>query len=173
MAKRLFSAVNITFTGSANNAQATSGGYMSIVGGSATQVIDVLEIMVGGLASASTLGGFQFVRQGTLGTGGASALAAPNSDGPMHAATAALAAPAVTAVAYVTNQVIPSNATTDARISLALNTFGGIIRWNAAPTQQFTISTATAPLGGSVLFNSTSGGGATSLANAHIIYEPY
>ena len=173
MAKRLFTSVANAFTATAANAQASSGAYMALTGSSSTQTTDVLEIMVGGMATSSTLGGFQFARQSTAGTGGASALAAPNSDGPMHFATAALASAVTAAVAYVTNQPITSNSTTDARISLALNGFGGILRWNAAPGQQYTLVGNTGPGGGGILYNSTSGSGATCAANAHIIYETY
>jgi hypothetical protein len=103
MAKRLFF-FSGSFVASAANAQATSAGYLSILGGSTTQSIDILEILVSGMAAASALGGFAFTRQSTLGTGGASALAAPASDGPADSNTAALAAPAVTATAYVTSR---------------------------------------------------------------------
>lgn len=173
MAKRLFTSAAVTFTASAAGSQATSGGYMSMVGGSATQLIDVLEIFISGKATASTVAGMVFARQSTLGTGGATALAAPHSDGPVHPATAALAAPPVTAVAYVTNQPIGSNTVTDAKLNLGLNLFGGIVRWNAAPTQQWSILSATAPLGGALLWNSSTAGGSSGLADAHIIYEPY
>jgi len=146
---------------------------MSLTGASATQITDILEVMFSGKATASTVAAIDLARQGTLGTGGASALAAPNSDGPAHFATAALAAPVVPAVAYVTNQVIPSNAATDAKLNLALNLFGGIVRWNASPTQQWTMVGNTAPGGGSVLWNNSSGGGSSGLGDAHIIYETY
>ncbi|HYT45878.1 MAG TPA: hypothetical protein VEP90_26360 [Methylomirabilota bacterium] len=175
MAKRIFYAAPANWTATAANAQATSGQYMSILGSSSTQVTDILEVLISGMSTTSTLGSFQLVRQGTLGTGGASALASPSSDGPANPATAALASTVTTAIAYVTNQVIPSNVTTDARLNLALNTFGGIIRWNAAPTQQYTISGNAAPGGACVLYNTSSTGvsGATAQANAHIIYETY
>jgi hypothetical protein len=172
MAKRLFFASQ-SFVGSAAGAQATSGAYMSIVGGSATQLIDILELLVSGQAAASALGGFCLTRQSTLGTGGNTAIAAPTSDGPMNSNTAALAAVPVTAIAYVTNQVIPSAATTDSHLNLGLNTFGGILRWNAAPFQQWTQYGSAVTVGASVLYNSTSYFGATANANAHMMYEPY
>lgn len=172
MAKRLFFA-SLSFVATAAAAQATSAGYMGLVGGSATQTVDVLEILVSGMAAASALGGFAFTRQSTLGTGGASALAAPNSDGPMDSNTAALAAPPVSSVAFVTNQVIPSAVTSDAHLNLGLNSFGGIIRWNAAPFQQWTQFGSAVTVGASVLYNSSSYFGATANANAHIMYEPH
>lgn len=173
MAKRIFTTAGLTWTATAAGSQATTSGNMAMVGGSATQVTDILEVLFSGKATASTVAAIELARTGTVGTGGATALAAPHSDGPLHAATAALAAPVVTAIAYVTNQTIPSNTVTDAKIQLGLNLFGGIIRWNAAPTQQWTMSTATAPLGACVLWNSSTAGGSTGLGDAHIIYETY
>lgn len=172
MAKRSFFG-SLTFTATAAGSQATTSGYMGVVGGSTTQSVDVLEILISGMAAASALGGFCFTRQSTLGTGGASALAAPNSDGPLDSNTAALAAPPVTSVAFVTNQVIPSAATSDAHLNLGLNSFGGILRWNAAPFQQWSQYGSAVTVGASVLYNSTSYAGATAAANAHIMYEPH
>lgn len=173
MAKRAFTSANITYTASAAGS-ATAGAtatFMALKGASGTQTTDVLEILVSGKASASTIAAFEFNRVSTLETT-PTALAAPNSDGPMHPATAALAAPVVPFVAATTGPT-PSNTVTDARLNLALNTFGGIIRWNAAPTQQWTIVGNTAPFGESILWNNSSAGGVTSLADAHIIYETY
>jgi hypothetical protein len=173
MAKRVFNMASTTMTATAANAQATSAQYMSLVGASATQTFDILEVLISGTSLTSAVLGTTLARQGTLGTGGASALAANNSDGPAHPATAALAAPVVTAVAYVTNQAIPSNAATDAHYNLALNAWGGIVRWSAAPTQQLTCVGSSAPGGSAVLWNNSSSGGTTTTASAHIVYEPY
>lgn len=171
MAKRVFTSAGLTYTASAAGSAAASSTYMAIKGGSSTQVTDVLEIFLSGKATSSTVAAMEFDRASTLETT-PTALAAPHSDGPMHPATAALAAPVVTFVAASTGPT-PSNTVTDARLNLGLNLFGGIIRWNAAPTQQWTISTATAPGGESVLWNSSTAGGSSGLADAHIIYETY
>jgi hypothetical protein len=173
LAKRIFTSANITYTASAAGS-ATAGSsatFMALKGGSATQTTDVLEILVSGKATSSTVAAMNFARASTLETT-PTALAAPHSDGPLHPATAALGAPVVTFVAASTGPT-PSNTVTDAHLNLALNLFGGIIRWNAAPTQQWTIVTATAPLGESLLWNSSTAGGSTGLADAHIIYETY
>jgi hypothetical protein len=173
MAKRVFNMASTTMTATAANAQATSGQYMSLVGSTATQTFDILEVLLSGTSLTSAVLGTTLARQGTLGTGGATALAANNSDGPSHPATAALASPVVSAVAYTTNQAIPSNATTDAHYNLGCNSWGGIVRWNAAPTQQCTCVGSAAPAGSIVLWNNSSSGGTTTTATAHIVYEPY
>lgn len=173
MAKRLFTSAGVTYTASAAGS-ATAGStntFMAIKGGSGTQMIDILEVLVSGKATASNVAAFELNRVSTLETT-PTALAAPQSDGPMHPATAALAAAPVSFVAASTGPT-PSNTVTDARLNLALNSFGGIIRWNAAPTQQYTMLGNTAPLGEAILWNSSTAGGSTTLADAHIIYEPY
>jgi hypothetical protein len=172
MAKRLLF-VSGSFAATAAGAAATNNGLLSIVGGSTTQNIDILECLVSGMAAASALGGFVLTRQTSLGVGGINALASPNSDGAMDPNTAALAAAPVTSAGYVTTQPTPSNVATDAHLNLGLNSFGGILRWNAAPFQQWQQYGNAVTIGASILYNSTSYFGATANASAHIMYEPH
>ena len=171
MAKRAFIAGGQTFSAQAYTAALTSATYMALKGGSGTQLVDVLEVLISGMATASTVAAMQLTRASTVETT-PTALASPNSDGPMHPATAALAAPPVSFVAAGTGPQA-SAVTTDAKLNFGMNLFGGIVRWNAAPTQQWSILGNTADLGEAILFNSSSGGGSSGAANAHIIYEPY
>src|SRR5260221_13850264 len=149
---------------------------MNIQGISPTQVIDWDEVLISGQDSASVIGNFLVVPISTMGAT-FTALAAPNSDGPMQSG----ATPVVhnTYIA-ATTEPVPSNAVTAPHINVGLNTFGGIIRWNAAPTQQFTlignaIFAAGPPVtfGQAILLNMSAGTGASTTANVHIIYEPY
>lgn len=171
MAKRIFTALSLTFTAGAASAALTGNTYMAMTGGSATQVSDVLEVLISGKETASVVAATELARTIFAGTTPA-ALAAPHSDGPANPATAALAATVTTWVSGNTSPFV-SNLTTDAKLNLGLNLFGGIIRWNAAPTQQWTLSGASAPGGVSVLFNSSTAGGASGKLDAHIMYEPY
>jgi hypothetical protein len=171
MAKRAFNAGGLTFTAQAYTTALTSSTYMGLKGGSSTQLIDVLEVLVSGMATASTVAAMQLTRASTVETT-PTALASPNSDGPLHPATAALAAPPVSFVAASTGPQA-SAVTTDAKLNFGMNLFGGIVRWNAAPTQQWSILGNTADLGEALLFNSSTAGGSSGAANAHIIYEPY
>ena len=178
MAKRLFTTQNLTWTQSnAGTAIGTSSTYMAIKGGNGTAIIDVLEILISGLASASTLGGFIFSRVTTLeAAAGGSALttsAPKSSDGLMNPSGQAVTNPVVVFNAASTTGVTPSNVVTNADLNLGLNMFGGILRWNAAPTQQWWIVGNTTTTGESVLYNCSTAGGATGLASAHILYEPY
>jgi hypothetical protein len=173
MAKRVFFVGGQTYTAQAFTTNLTTLTYMALKGGTATQLLDVLEVKVTGMATASAVGAMLLCRASTLEAGAPTALASPNSDGPMHPATAALANVPVSFVTAATNGPQASAVTTDGKIDCGLNFFGGIYRSNFAPTQQWSILGNTADLGESVLFNSSTAGGANGAANAHIIYEPY
>jgi hypothetical protein len=169
MAKRIFQAPNWTPTATADTTAHANGTYMALKGGSGTQLIDVLEVEVGGLAGSSAPTILQLARASTIETT-PTALAAPNSDGPAHPATAALAAPPVSFVAAATGPQ-RSAVTSDARLNFSMNAFGGVIRWVAAPFQQWSILGNTAALGESILSAFT--GGTPGALSAHIMYEPY
>lgn len=172
MAKRIFYTANQSWTATAvNTVMAANATFMGMQGGNATQICDMLEFLISGNASASTVGGFVFapasVVGATLSIAGTGA-----SDGPMNTSATALG---TAFVSYNTATTRPTTytAATVPVVNLGLNLFGGIIRWNAAPTQQVTSIGNVANTGSWVLFNSSTSGGITGSANAHIIYEPY
>jgi hypothetical protein len=170
MAKRVFQAVNFTPTATADAAALANATYMAVKGGSSTQLNAIVEISATGLAaSASSPTILQFARHSTIATT-PTALAAPNSDGPAHPSTAALAAPPVTFVAAGTGPQ-RSAATTDARLDIGLNAYGGKVRWVAAPTAEFYLLGNTASLGEASLSAFT--GGTVGAISAHIMYEPF
>lgn len=174
MAKRIFM-TNLTWATQALNAAVAGTNTMNIQGTTATQIVDIDECLISGLATASTIGNFTVVPMSTMGATFA-ALVAPNSDGVMQSnATPVVQNTYISA----TTQPIPSNAVTAPHLNLSINTFGGIVRWNAAPTQQFTmignaVFAAGPPstFGGAILLNLSTSGASTP-AQAHIIYEPY
>lgn len=169
MSKRSFASNNwTTGAGTADNAQVTSGSYQSLDPGSASQIIQVQEIFIGGLSTSSAVQNMQFRRTGTAGTGGASALASPNSDGPLNTFAAAIVSIPIAAVAYVTNQPIPTNTATIARLNLPFNSFGGIVRWTAFPGEEFWMI-GTGNNQAATLSNNT--GSASGSVSSHLIYE--
>lgn len=171
MAKRVFTSANLTFTATAAGTAATSSTYLALKGGAATQLIDVLEVFISGKATASTVGAHNLARASTLETT-PTAIAAPHSDAAMFSNATALSSTVVPFVAASTGPT-PSNTVTDAKLQFGMNLFGGLIRWNASPTQQWQIIGNVAPGGESVLWNSSTAGGSSGNADAHIIYEPY
>jgi hypothetical protein len=170
MAKRLFQVPNWTPSAAADAAALASASYMALKGGSTTQRIDFLEVYVNGMAAASAPTALCLARTITALGVTPTALAAPASDGPADPASAALAAPPVSYTAAATGPQ-RSNLTTDARLNLGINAFGGSFRWNAAPGQQWVM------LGNSVGFGETlissQNVGAPGAVNAHLEYEPY
>lgn len=169
MAKRVFQASNFTPTATADAAALSNATYMALQGGSGTQLINVEEILVSGFAGASSPTILQFARDSTVGAT-VTALAAPNSDGPMHPSTAALGAAPVSFVAAGTSPQ-RSNSTSNPRLNLGLNAFGGIIRWQCAPREEWGILGNTAALGESSLSAFT--GGTPGAISAHMVYEPF
>ena len=171
MAKRVVANVSKTWAPTANNVAVTQ--WIAVKGGSATQIIDCLEFLISGMAASSVPMSIQTAYSSTLGGTPTLPPALPDSDGPMIVNATALAA-TVAAYTAATTGPTPNSASTLPRLNLGLNVFGGIIRWNAAPTQQWQMSGLAAPGAESVLSNITAASGAASaLAQAHIIYEPY
>lgn len=167
MAKRSFSAASYTPTATADTTALANSTHQSIGASGATARLNVLEIYLGGQASASSINLMQFARNSTVGV--ASALVAPNTDGPMDTATAALAAVPIT---YTLATTPPQRtvSTAAARLTLSLNTFGGIVRWVAAPGEEWGITGVTVNVSESSLSAYT--GGSAGLLGSHIIYEP-
>lgn len=171
MAKRIFQVINWTPAPTADAATLANNTYMGIKGNTTTQYLDFLEFMLEGMAGASTPLPMTFARSQQLAATPGTPLVAPTSDGPMNPFTAPLAAAPVPFVTATTGGQ-RSAAVTDAKLTLGLNAFGGIVRWNAAPGQQFSSfgNTATAPAGESYL--SMQNAGSAGPINSHIIYEP-
>jgi hypothetical protein len=166
MSNRTFSVPNFTPTAIADTTALTNGAHMSIGAGAALQGVKVKEISVSGLATASTVNEMMFARNSTIGVT-PTALAAPNSDGPnISFATA----PATLAKTFVAAATPPqrSATTTNARLNLAHNAFGGGAKFQPYPGDEWIIFGVTADISESSLSCLVNGGGAVE---AHIIYE--
>lgn len=170
MAKRIFAAQSYTPTATADTATTLANGTYQAIGASgATAGLQVSEIYIGGQASASSINLGVFARDHVLGAT-LTALAAPNSDGPMSTLTAALAAPPLTFVAATTPPQ-RSILTTAARLNLSMNAFGGIVRWVAYPGEEWAIVGVTVDVSESSLSCYT--GGSAGLVGSHLVYEPW
>lgn len=170
MAKRIFQAATFTPTAQADGGALTNATYMDLGAGSTTQVLEVLEIYVGGQApSTSSPCILQFARDLVL-PATPTALAAPNGDGQMDGLSAA---PATTPVACVAAATGPSrtNTATTARLNLSMNAFGGAVKYQANRGEGWRIVGTAVSVSGSSLSAFT--GGSVGLIGAHIIYEPY
>jgi hypothetical protein len=166
MAQRIVSITTITPTATADTTNLVDATYPFLLqGGSSTQRIKVNEIFMAGQAGSSSPT-FMIV-------GRDSTVCATNSDGTgqtdaaMDAATAALAAPALTGN---TNTTKPQRSSTLHLQNLSFNAFGGLVRYVPAPGQEATVVGNTASLGEISLSAFT--GGTPGAMGCHMIYEP-
>ncbi len=138
---------------------------MAILGGSSTQRTDISEIVLGGLAGASSPMAMVLARDSTIGAT-LTALTTAQSDGPTDPATAALAAPTQPFCASTTK---PQRSSSAGRMMMPFNAFGGLYRWSAEPFGEFGMLGNTASLGEVSLSAYT--GGTAGLMASHIKYE--
>ncbi len=166
MGKRVFHASSYTPTATADTTNLANATYQGLGANSALIGLSVLEIYVGGQASASAVNTQVFARDSTIG-GSLTTLAAPNSDGPMTGGGAA-----AIALSFISAGTNPqrSAAITSAKLALTLNAFGGIVRWVAAPGEEWGIFGVTVNISESTL--SCGAVGTAGLVGSHIVYEP-
>jgi len=175
MAKRSFSNAGTAWANVADGAALTANQYMHITGGAASQLVNVMEVYIGGQATSSTVSPFLLARESSLGTGGASAVASPFADGGLASNITALVSGSTVIVAhsFVTLQPQRASTVTLGRLNLTLNCFGGIVKWTAAPGEEWQILGTVTTSVDSVLSVSNANSGAAGSAGAHIIYEPF
>lgn len=169
MAKRSFSVATWTPTATADTTNLANNTFMSIGASGAAAGLNVIEIFIGGQATSSTVNYMTFARDSTV-VATPTALVAPATDGPLNTMTAALAAVPITCN-FAGTAPQRSVATTAARLQLSLNVFGGIIRWVAAPGEEWGIVGVTVNVSESTLSAYT--GSTAGLIGAHVIYEPF
>jgi hypothetical protein len=167
MAKKVFQVPSFTATATADTTNFAHGTYLAITSGGATNRVVVSEIYMGGQSAASNVNIMMFARNSTIGAT-PSALVAPNSDGPLDAGTSAPSAPAVGFVSSVT-AAQRSAVVSSARLALTYNSFGGIVRWVAAPGYEWVIYGTSTNASESSLSGYTGGG--SGVMGAHIVYE--
>lgn len=166
MAKRSMQVRTLTPTATADTTNLVDQTYLGVIqGGSATQRINVIEVMLTGQAGSSAPSIIGLARDSTIGV---TATGGNHTDAALDGSTAALAAPPVVGNGFTTK---PQRSSTLWLLNLAFNAFGGIVRWVAAPGEEITVITATQPLGEVSLSAFT--GGTTGLMGSHVIYEPF
>lgn len=166
MAKRSVSVTTITPTATADTTNLVDATYPCLVqGGSSTQRVNILEVYMGGQGGASTPTFMLLARDSTVAA--TNSLGSGQTDAALDAATAALAAPALTGN---TNTTKPQRSATLHLLNLTFNAFGGIVRWVAAPGEEISTVGNTASLGEVSLSAFT--GGTPGAMGVHLVYEP-
>jgi len=167
IAQYVFNANSWTPTATADTTNLADNTYMAVQGGSATIMHKFIEIYMGGENSASALNIICFGRD-TVVEATPTALTTKQSLTPLNPA-----AIATTAVANVAATTKPQRDVARHLLDLSFNSFGGIVRWVAAPGSEIlTIgnAAASATTGGEVSLSGFTG--ATSGAqSAHILFE--
>jgi len=167
MAKRSVSVTTQTPTATADTTNLVDATYPFILqGGSATQRSNIIEVYLGGQAGSSSPTFWVLARDSQVATG-ANSNGAGQNDAALDAATAALAAPALTGNTNATNK--PQRSSTLKLLNLSINGFGGVVRWVAAPFEEISVVGNTASLGEISLSAFT--GGTPGAFGSHMIYE--
>jgi len=167
MARRIVSITTLTPTATADTTNLVDATYPFLLkGGSSTQLNRVFEISISGQAASTSSPTFMILSYD-------STVSATNSSGTgqtdvsIDAATAALAAPALTGN---TNTTKPQRSSTLHLANCSLNAFGGVYFWRANRVEEaFTVLGNTASLGEVSLSAFT--GGTTGAIGAHMVYE--
>lgn len=142
----------------------TDTGHMTLQGGSGTQLINFVEVFMGGQAGASSPSIMLVARDSTVG-----ATLSVGRFAALNPATAALAAPPTL---FNTATTKPQRSSTLSLLNLSFNAFGGLVRWNASPGRdEFALLGNTASLGEISLSAFT--GGTPGLMGSHFLVEPF
>lgn len=166
MTKRIFSVPTLTPTAQADGTL-SAGTYAAIKGGASTMQITVMEVYQAGQASASSYNATCLAFASTLETT-ATALALPNTVGFLNPNATAFGTGETVFVAASTAPT-RSPAYTLARMRLGFNSFGGVVRWVAAPSEEW-VQFGNSTNGGETLFSSENYGTAGAQA-VNFIYE--
>lgn len=169
MAKRSVNFASVTTTAYADTATMGNNAYCTVLqGGSGSQRINVLEVMLGGQSSSTSQP--QIIILGRDSTVAVTIGSTTTVDSAHSASTAALAAAPLTGNAFTTN---PQRLTGNGGhiLVFSFNAYGGAARWLAKDWEEVDIIGNTANLGELSLSAFT---GTTSGAiGGHLIYEPF
>ena len=169
MAKRSVSFASITTAAFADASGLTDGTYCTVLqGGTSTQRINVLEVMLGGQSASTSQPQIILLARDTV---VAVTLGATTTfDTPMLTATAALAAAPISGNFFSGTK--PQRLGTAGHIlCFSFNAYGGAARWLAKDWEEVDLVGNTQPLGELSLsaFTGTTAGA----IGGHMIYEPF
>jgi hypothetical protein len=142
----------------------TDNGYLALQGGSATQLLEVIEVYMGGLAAAAAPSQMLFAIDTIV---GATALSGGQNKA-SHPSTAALAAPPLV---FSVSTTKPTRSTTP-NLVLPFNAQGGVVRWKVNRGAGEGIWLLGNAATGGELSLSHGASGTPGLIGAHFIYEP-
>ena len=157
MAQYVTAAAGWTPVNHADAASSLANSSYQALAAAAASTDRVVEVFIGGEATSSTVNRMALRR------------CSAQTNTPTNVVPAALnpLSQASAAQGHVLATTGPTIASTGHLLNLAMNAFGGIIRWVAAPGEEIWITTATQP-NSTVVLDSISGIGTVS---SHIVFE--
>ena len=157
-----FTSVTTLATGDTTNLTNSNYG-LALQGGSSTQRLNLIEIYMGGEASASSAPQIMVLaRDSTVGVTGAGTNRNALLDG-------SGTAPATTALYYNSYTTAPQRSATLHLLHLSFNAYGGIVRWVSRQGEEPSVVGNTASLG-EVSLSAYSGTTAGAISG-HVLYE--
>ncbi len=167
MAKRSLFCATVTTAATADATNLANTSYLGLIqGGSTTQKINILEVMMGGQSASTSQP--QIIVLGRDSTVGATVVAGGTNDASMDSATAALTAPPVTGNSATT---LPQRSATLKLLNFSFNAYGGMARWLAKDGEEVSIVGNAVNLGEVSVSAFT--GTTPGAIGGHIIYEPF
>lgn len=151
-----------TPTAVADTTGMTNAGFHALQGGSSTQTIKILEVYMGGQATATSPMIMLVARDSTVGV-----TLSVGRQAALDPSTAALGAPMIT---FNTAGTAPQRSATLSLLNLSYNANGGIVRFVAAPDEELKMLGNTASFGEISLSAFT--GGTVGLMGSHMVFEP-
>ena len=170
MAKRTVSFASITTAAIADTAVLTDGAYCSVIqGGSSTQRINVLEVMLGGQSASTSQP--QIILLSRDSTVAVTLGATTTVDTPNSASTVALAAAPITGNFFSGTKPQRLTGAGGHILCFSFNAYGGAARWLAKDWEEVDLVGNTQPLGELSLsaFTGTTAGA----IGGHMVYEPF
>lgn len=166
MARWSANVTKLTSAAVADTTNLTTQTFLALKGGSSTQRSNILEVYIGGAATASAPNIFLLARDSTVSSGVTSNAARLVALDP---SSAALAAPPIATT--VGSTTLPQRDAAASLLNLTVNLFGGIVRWVAAPGEEIGVLGNTAS-NGEVSLSAFTGSTAGDFG-AHFILEPF
>ena len=157
MAQYTAAAAGWTPVAHADGASALANASYQALRTTTASTLRVTEVFVGGEATSSTVNRMSLRRLSTNATTPTDVAPAPLN--PLSAAAISQG--------YSASATGPTIASTGHLLNLALNAFGGVVRWVAAPGQEIWATAQTAP-NGQLVLDSISG---TGIVSTHLIFE--
>jgi hypothetical protein len=143
----------------------SDAGYLALQGGSTTQLIEVIEVYMGGLAASAAPAQMLFNVDHVV---GASSLSGGQNKA-MHPSTAALGAPPNV---FSNSTTKPQRAAANPALVLPFNAQGGVVRWKVPRGATEGVWLLGNAADGGELSLSHAATGTPGLMGCHFIYEP-